>query len=411
MSAARAAENGRYSFAAALSEHPVTADAVGEVVGEVLERLNPTASGGSLPPPPDLALLFVTPAHMNNVGAAAAAVRAALEPRTLLGCAAVSIVGGGREVERGPGVSLWAGYTGALTPFHLTVAATPDGQTFTGWPDDIPEDPSALLLLADPFTFPADQLLVRLGEDRPGLPVVGGLASAARGPGDNRLILDGEVLAQGAVGVFLGPEVTVSTVVSQGCRPVGNPFVVTKADRNVVYELAGRPALERLQEVAEALSEEDRALMSDLVQLGQVIDEGKAEFSRGDFLIRNVVGADPASGALAIAGEVDVGSTTQFQVRDADSADEDLRQLVDGQSADGALLFTCNGRGIRLFGSPNHDAGVVSESLAGAPIAGMFCAGELGPIGGHNFLHGFTASVVLLSVDTENVPTAGNRLI
>jgi small ligand-binding sensory domain FIST len=391
-------KNHAHRFAAALSEHPVTADAVAEVVGEVLERLTPP--GADAPPgPPDLALLFVTPAHLGNVGDAAAAVRAALAPGTLLGCAAVSIVGGSREVERGPGLSLWAGYTGALTPFHLTVSETPDGQTFTGWPDDIPDDASALLLLTDPFTFPADQLLERLADDRPGLPVVGGLASAARGPGDNRLIIDGEVVAQGAVGAFLGSEVSVSTVVSQGCRPVGNPFVVTKADGNIVYELAGRPALERLQEVAESLSEDDRKLMTELVQLGRVIDEGKAEFGRGDFLIRSVVGADPESGALAVGGLVDVGSTTQFQVRDADSADEDLRQLVDGRSADGALLFTCNGRGIRFFGTANHDAGVVSESLTGAPVAGMFCAGELGPVGGRNFLHGFTASVVLLSVE------------
>lgn len=378
------------SFAAALSEHPDAAEAVGEVVGEILDRLTG--------PPPDLALLFVTPAHLAEIGDAVAAVRAALAPSTLLGCAAVSIVGGDREVERGPGLSLWAGYTGALTPFHLMVSETPDGQTFTGWPDDIPDDASALLLLTDPFTFPIDQLLERLAEDRPGLPVVGGLASAARGPGGNRLVIDGDIVTQGAVGAFLGPEVTVSTVVSQGCRPVGNPFVVTKAERNIVFELAGRPALERLQEVAEALPDDDRKLMSELVQLGRVINEGKAEFGRGDFLIRNVVGADPETGALAVGDVVDVGSTTQFQVRDAESADEDLRQLFDGKAADGALVFTCNGRGIRLFGTANHDAGVVSESLAGAPIAGMFCAGELGPIGGRNFLHGFTASVVLLSI-------------
>ncbi|MDQ6927353.1 MAG: FIST C-terminal domain-containing protein [Actinomycetota bacterium] len=397
MTAARAAASERHCFAAALSEHPVTADAVAEVVGEVLEGLVPPGSG-SPPEAPDLALLFVTPPHLGNIGDAVKAVRAALSPRTLLGCAAISVVGGGREVERGPGMSLWAGYTGALTAFHLTVSATPDGQTFTGWPDEIPNDASALLLLTDPFTFPVDQLLARLAEDRPGLPVVGGLASAAQGPGENRLVINGEVVSQGAVGAFLGPEVQVSTVVSQGCRPVGNPFVVTKADRNIVFELAGRPALERLQEVAEGLSEEDRELMSELVQLGRVIDEGRAEFGPGDFLIRSVVGADPDTGALAVGDLVDVGSTTQFQVRDAGSADADLRHLVDGKSADGALLFTCNGRGVRLFGAANHDASVVSESLAGAPVAGMFCAGELGPIGGHNFVHGFTASVVLLSV-------------
>jgi small ligand-binding sensory domain FIST len=384
-------------FAAGLSEHPDAATAVGEVIGQVIDKL--AGDDGTVGDAPDLALLFVTPHHLDAFSDVAAAVRATLEPRTLLGCAAVAVVGGGREVERAPAVSLWAGRTGPLRPFHLTVAATPDGQSFTGWPDEIPADASALLLLADPFTFPADALLQRLGQDRPGLPIVGGLASAAQRPGGNRLVVDDRIVTHGAVGAFLGAQVKASAVVSQGCRPVGSPFVVTRAEGNVVYELAGRPALDRLQEVAGTLSEDDRQLMAELVQLGRVIDERKSEFGRGDFLVRNVVGADPDTGALAVGDLVEVGSTAQFQVRDARSADEDLRQLVSGHSADGALLFTCNGRGMRLFGTADHDARIVSESLEGAPVAGMFCAGELGPIGGHNFLHGFTASVVLLSVD------------
>ena len=381
-------------FAAALSQHPDAAAAVGEVVGQVIERLP-----GAADQPPDLALLFVTPPHLDALADMARTVRETLRPGTLLGCAAVSVIGGGKEVEREPAVSLWAGRTGPVTPFHLTLSRTPDGQAVTGWPERVPDDTAAMLLLADPFTFPADAVLDHLAEDRPGLPVVGGLASAANAPGGNRLVIDDRVVTGGAVAAFLGPAVRVVTVVSQGCRPVGAPFVVTKAEANIVYELAGRPALERLQEVAGTLSEDDRRLMSELVQLGRVIDEGKAEFERGDFLVRTVVGADPNIGAIAVGDVVDVGSTTQFQVRDAQSADEDLRQLVGGRSADAALLFTCNGRGVRLFGTPDHDAGVVNEELAGAPLAGMFCAGEIGPVGGRNFLHGFTASVVLLSKD------------
>jgi len=375
-----------------MSQHPDAATAIGEVLGQVIEALAP-ADG-----PPDLALLFVTPPHVEAMADAATAVAAALKPVTLLGVTAISVVGGPHEVERGPAMSLWAGHTGAVTPFHLNVVSTPDGPTFTGWPDVIPDDSPALLLLADPFSFPVDTLLERLSQDRPGLAVVGGLASAARAPGGNRLVIDDQVVTDGAVGAFLGSGVEISTIVSQGCRPVGTPLVVTRADGNVVYELAGRPALERLQEVAATLSEDDRRLMSELVQLGRVIDETKLDFDRGDFLVRTVVGADPEVGALAVGGDVDVGSTTQFQVRDASSADEDLRHLVAERRADGALLFTCNGRGRNLFGTPDHDAGIVSESLDGAPLAGMFCAGELGPIGGRSFLHGFTASVVLFSV-------------
>lgn len=379
-------------FAAALSQHPDFAVATGDVVGRVLEALGDPDS------PPDLAMLFVTPVHAPVIGDIVKTINATLRPTTMLGCAAVSVVGGEKEVERGPGISLWAGRTGTVTPFHLTVAQSPDGLTFTGWPEAIPDDASALLLLPDPFTFPTDDLLRRMEEDRPGLPVVGGMASAARAPGGNRLVIDDRVVTSGAVGAFLGPQVEVSTVVSQGCRPVGSPFVVTRAEQNIVYELAGRSAVERLQEVAAGLSDEDRELLADLVQIGRVIDENKLDFGPGDFLVRGVVGADPNSGALRVGDIVDVGSTAQFQVRDATTADQELRKMVDGRSADSALVFTCNGRGTHLFPEPDHDAMVVSEGLAGAPVAGMFCAGELGPIGGHNFMHGFTASVVLLSV-------------
>ena len=379
-------------FAAALSQHPDFASATGDVVGRVLEALGDPES------PPDLAMLFVTPVHASALDQIVETVNATLRPKSLLGCAAVSVVGGEREIERGPAISLWAGRTGPVTPFHLTVSQSPDGLTFTGWPDTIPDDASALLLLPDPFTFPTDDLLRRMEEDRPGLPVVGGMASAANMPGANRLVIDDRVVNAGAVGAFLGPQVEVTTVVSQGCRPVGSPFVVTRAEHNIVYELAGRSAVERLQEVAAGLTDEDRELLADLVQIGRVIDENKLEFGPGDFLVRGVIGADPNSGALRVGDIVEVGSTAQFQVRDHTPADQELRKMVEGRSADSALVFTCNGRGTHLFPEPHHDAQIVSEGLAGAPVAGMFCAGELGPIGGHNFMHGFTASVVLLSL-------------
>lgn len=379
-------------FGAGLSEHPDAAVATGEVVGQVLDALGP--DGG----PPDLALVFVTPFHLPAVAEIASTIRATLAPGALLGCAAVSIVGGNREVEGGPGISLWAGRTGPVTPFHLEVSRSPDGLTFTGWPERTPPDASGLLLIPDPFTFPTDDLLRRLETDRPGMPVVGGMASAAREPGGNRLVIDDQVVRSGAVGVFLGPQVELTTVVSQGCRPVGHPFVVTRAEHNIIYELGGRSAVERLQEVAAALTDEDRELLADMVQIGRVIDESKLDFDPGDFLVRPVVGADPTSGALRVGDVVGVGSTAQFQVRDATSADRDLRRMVDGLTAESALVFTCNGRGTNLFPEPHHDASVVSDSLDGAPVAGMFCAGELGPIGAHNFMHGFTASVVLLSV-------------
>jgi small ligand-binding sensory domain FIST len=375
------------AFGAGLSEHPVPTQATGEVIGQVLDALGPGSE------PPDLALLFVTAAHLGAVEDIAAAVRATLNPRTLLGCTAESVVAGAREIEQRPAVALWAGHTGPVTPFHARVVPTSEGNALVGWPDE--DDAATLLVLADPFTFPADEILRREADDRPGLAIVGGLASAAVAPGGNRLVIDSQIVSDGAVGAVLGAHVDMAAVVSQGCRPVGDPLVITKAEGNIIYELAGRPALERLQDVAQSLDEADRRLLANGVHLGRVIDESQATFGPGDFLVRNVLGGDPSNGAIAVGDVVDVGSTAQFQVRDAASADDELHRMLDGRVAEGALVFTCNGRGTRLFGRPDHDAQIVAEHVPPRAVAGMFCAGELGPVGRKNFLHGFTASVVL----------------
>lgn len=377
-------------FAAALSQHPLATQAVGEVTGQVLERLGHA---------PDLAVLFASASHVGAMEDIAGAVESLLAPGALIGATAACVVGGAREVEDQPALSLWAGRFGSATPLRLAATRQDDGVAITGFPppDELPDDAVALLVLADPFSFPADVFLAGLHEQVGlDLPVVGGLASAARGPGGNRLVLGPDVVADGAVAVVLGG-VGVSTVVSQGCRPVGDPMTVTAAERHVIYELAGRPALDRVEELVASLGPADLALVQRGLHAGRVIDEHKVDYTRGDFLIRNVLGADRGARAVAVGDEVEVGDTLQFQVRDAQSADDDLRALMAGGQGDGALLFTCNGRGSNLFTTPDHDAGIVSEAIDGAPVAGMSCAGELGPVGGRSFLHGFTASVLLFA--------------
>lgn len=375
-------------FAAALSEHPLATHATGEVLGQILESLGEGC---------ELACVFVTAAHGGAIEDITQTVRRVLRPRTLIAVTAVSVLGGRREVEEQSGVALWATeLDSAVQPVRLEAVRTTEGVVVGGLPEDI-EAGSTLLLLADPFSLPVDGLLEHWAGTRPGVIVVGGLASAARGPGGNRLVLDGGVYTDGAVGVILPPAVGASVVVSQGCRPIGEPMIVTRAERQVMYELAGQPALARLLALLESLGEEERELAEHGIHLGRVIDESKVSFDRGDFLIRNVLGGDREAGSVAVGDEVPVGSTVQFQVRDASSADEDLRALLSGRQAAGALVFTCNGRGIGLFGRPDHDAEVVSEHVEGRAVGGMFCAGELGPVGSRSFLHGFTASVLLFA--------------
>lgn len=374
-------------FGAALSQHPVPAHAAGEVVGEVLELVGAA---------PDLAVLFCTGPIVGALEDIARTVRAVLNPRVLLGSSAVSVVGGPTEVEESTGLSLWAGRFGVdIDPIRLDAFRTGDGDLVVAGGAPLQQPGGTLLLLCDPFSFPAEEMLGHFAEVFPDLTVVGGMASSGRAPGTNRLVLDDEIWSDGAVGVRLPPGVGVSAVVSQGCRPIGAPLTVTRAERNVIYELASRPALERLEQLIATLDDEERKMAAGGLHIGRVIDERRETFARGDFLIRGVLGADRAAGAVAVGDEVPLGSTVQFQVRDAASADEDLTAAMTGRDAAGALIFTCNGRGVRLFGEPDHDARVVSESLGVSAVAGMFCAGEIGPVGGQNFLHGFTASVAL----------------
>jgi small ligand-binding sensory domain FIST len=402
-------------FASSLSTHPVTAHATGEVIGQVIEQVGRH---------PDLAVVYVTRPHAGALEDAADTIARLLEPSVLIGCAAESVVGNQREIENAPAVSLWAGMTGPIVAVRLWTEFEHDGRSghgeppepgrpgtpggpadaggepptavVAGWPDELPFEPQALLLLADPYSFAVDVLLRGLHREHPGLPVLGGMASAAFGPGGNRLVLNHQVFTDGAVGAIIGPGVTLSSVVSQGCRPIGRPLAVTRAERNIIYELAGQPALHRLMQMAkDGMSERDVQLINQGLHMGIVIDEHKADFARGDFLIRNVIGADRANGAIAIGDEVEVGTTVQFHVRDAEAADEDLREMLADRHAEGVLLFTCNGRGTRLFDGPDHDAGVIGDLLGDPPVAGFFAAGEIGPVGGSNFVHGFTASMAL----------------
>jgi small ligand-binding sensory domain FIST len=256
-----------------------------------------------------------------------------------------------------------------------------------------------LIALCDPFSFPPEELLAQVERSRPQVPVLGGLASASFA-GGTILLQDGDVHTDGAVAVRMrGLEMV--PCVSQGAGPVGPEMTITSAEANVIGQLAGKPAMERLGEVIAALPEDERSLASSGVLIGLVIDENRPEYERGDFLVRPIIGGDRESGAIAIGEQVRVGQTVRLHVRDAASADEDLRAALRAQvqalgsgGAAGALLFTCNGRGSHMFEVPDHDAGAVEDAL-GAPTAGFFCAGEIGPVGGRNFLHGFTATMAV----------------
>ena len=347
---------------------------------------------------PDLLCVFISgadPAMVETAGARAMELAGA---RTTLGCSAGGVIGAGRGVENVPAVSAFAACLPGVrcTPLQLELVQTPDGPAVVGMPDRRDDDAVAVLL-ADPFTFPAAEYLQRTNADPTVLPLIGGLASGPRG---SRLFLDGRSVPTGAVGVVLSGPVVARTVVSQGCRPFGPSMIVTKAEGNVLWELAGMPALAKLEQIVAEISPADRQAVARGLHIGVAMDEYAEEHERGDFLIRGVVGADRQQGAIVIGDVVEVGRTVRFQVRDASAADQDLKELFTRFRAEagpvgGALLFSCNGRGRTMFPSADHDVLAVRSGLDTTGVAGFFAAGEIGPVGGRNHLHGFTASILV----------------
>jgi small ligand-binding sensory domain FIST len=381
-------------IASGLSTLPDPVEAAREAAGD--------AARGLPDPHPELAFVFASGSHVAAPEATIEGVFEALDPGALAGCGAGGVLGLGRELEDTTAVAVWAasfGGEGDVLPFHATVAVEDGLARLEGLP---PLDGArAALLLADPYTFPTDAVLAALAEQTPGVPVLGGIASA-RSPADTAsLILDDDVREEGAVGVCL-EGIEVLPCVSQGAAPIGPELTITAAEGNVIHELAGRPALETVERIVAKLSARERALVAGGLLIGVVVDGGKPEYEQGDFLVRGVVGADPDSGELAVGTVVREGQVIRLHARDARSADEDLRRALHlrmdalaGSGAAGALVFSCNGRGSAMFGPCDHDAKAIQQELGGAPAAGFFAAGEIGPVGGRSFLHGFTATVAV----------------
>ena len=355
----------------------------------------------------DLGILYVCPWAPYDPLELFQALKDRGNTRHLICCTCAGIIGGAREIEGRPSASLMLMRLPQVKvlPFVISQSILETMKVKEDWYNFLevyPTEKPSFVVFADPFAFDGNAFLAGLNQAYPGRPIVGGLASGASQPGENTLILDGEMMKDGLIGVCLTGNLKVETVDSHGCRPIGENFIVTKAQRNIVYELAGRTFYKVLEEVLSKGSDYDRHLAHEAIFMGIAMNEYKDEFKRGDFLIRAVMGVDPQSGAGAVGDHMKVGQTVQFHLRDAKTANEDLHELLkqyktikQATAAHGVMVFSCNGRGINLFKEPDHDIRIIQQHLGPVPAAGFFCAGEIGPVGGINFLHGFTNSMAL----------------
>lgn len=353
----------------------------------------------------DLVIAFVSDHHRTAYRDLAPLLAAELGGGLLLGCTARSVIGGGREVEDSPALSLTAATLPRveLTPFHLDLEQLPEpGAPQEAWARACGLPPSSdahFLLLADPFSFDVERLIRGLDASFPSGKKLGGVASGGRTPGDNALYLGDRVHRAGLVGVALSGDIELDTIVAQGCRPIGLPMFVTRCRENVLQELDGRPALEVLQELYESLPPADQELCGGSLFLGIEMKEAQGEYQQGDFLIRNLLGSDGEAGTLTVGAVLRPLQVVQFHLRDARTSAEDLERRLrhygnerDAAAARGAVLFSCLGRGAHLYGRPNHDSEVLRRHLGDVALGGFFCNGEIGPVQGTTFLHGYTSA-------------------
>ena len=384
-------------WASSVSELPDLEQAIDECTNGLLKSLGDAQ--------PDLAVVFVSPHYESEYDKVVQLIAKGLGPVKIFGCTGGGIIGNGVEVEQRPGISI----TGANLPdveivdFHLAGDSLPDLDAGpNSWEELLgvtsSQEPQ-FVVLADPFSFPVQDLLMGMDFAFAQSVKIGGLASGASHQGGNALFLGDQTHNSGAIGLALHGNITVDTVVAQGCRPIGQPMHITESRRNLLLGLDGQPPLTILKELFQTMNERDQALMQNSLFLGVVMDEFLESPKQGDFLIRNVVGMDARTGTLAIGETLKEGQMVQFHLRDADTSAQDLTAVLERFAMDnrenqarGALLFSCLGRGQHLYGRPNHDSDIFHEKLGEVPLGGFFCNGEIGPVSGTTFLHGYTSS-------------------
>ncbi|HJN77564.1 MAG TPA: FIST N-terminal domain-containing protein [Myxococcota bacterium] len=350
-------------------------------------------------PDPTLLIVFLSPHHVESAAVIAEVLSECCGSATLIGCSGGGIIGGGREVEKAPALSVIAACLPdvACRPFLLTDVPNP-----SDWYERLgvePEHEPAFLLLPDPFSMDPMALSASLDAAYPRAVTVGGLASGGRGPGEHVLLFEDSVVDEGCVGVALHGDVVVDSLVAQGCRALGEPHRITRGQGSLVAELDGKPAVNVLDELFTDLDILERTLFASSPMVGLSVDADREAYRPGDFLIRHLAGLDRDRGVIAVGGRVETGQVLQFHLRDRHASTVDLSDLLRRQAqrpqAQGALLFSCLGRGEGFYGEHDHDSNLMREHLGDVPLGGFFCNGEIGPVHGRTWLHGYTSSFAL----------------
>ncbi len=356
---------------------------------------------------PALGLVFATPDYAPHVADFLEIIRLYGHVPVLVGSTGAGLVGSGEEMEGGSGFSLMVmSSPGTASAFRFTEAEVELAHDnshywneFTGIEAD---QVKGWLVLGDPSSLNVERWIKQWNQAYPGIPTFGGLAAAGPKQDSDTGLFYNDRLISGGIAVALQGDIVVQAVVSQGCKPIGEPLTITQAQRNILLTLGSRPAYQVLSDVYKGLTDLEREQARGLLFAGLAVNEYLEEYKRGDFLVRSIIGADPNSGAVVISADARVGQTVQYQLRDPEVASTELKRLLElvagsGKPPFAGILCTCIGRGRNLFRKKHHDAGMIESSFPGLPLVGLFTNVEIGPVGDHTFTHGHSASIALIA--------------
>ena len=389
------------------SEHSVVAHWAGGFEEGALQQWAETLRAQLRAEQPALGLVFMAPRFFSRAKQILEILRVHARVPLLAGCSSQGLVADNQEIEENTGLTLalFALPGAQLQAFHFTQEQVEEAHGPGYWRLETglePDQTNGWLAFVDPFHIDSEGWLRSWNEAYAPLPVLGGLASGDYQDQTTQVYLNEEVFEEGGVAISFAGDVRLVGVISQGCTPIGETWTLTKVERNIIHEIGNRPAYEVLAETFNQLSTEEQERARDNLFIGLVINEYLEEFHRGDFLIRNLLAADPRSGSIAVGALPRLGQTVQFQRRSAAAATEDMNELLsrakarfDRSTIYGGCLCCCNGRGRGLFGQSDHDARLVQQWFGPMGLTGFFCNGEIGPVGEKNFLHGYTASLAL----------------
>jgi len=365
-------------FISAHSTHPNWHQAVGECISQVSGHVKGKTLG----------FVYASDSFACFLQLIAAELQQTIGVESWVGTVGLGICAGFKEVYEQPALSI---LLTDIDPQHYRTFEGIIGPELTDIPQCGDNTATVGILHGDPCNQSLAKLIKRLADSVPEGFMIGGLSSSRNG---NLQIVNASLSEGGISGVLFSDQVPITTAVTQGCSPIAARRTITECSRNVIVLLDDRPALEVMKEDTGEMLSCDTADIGNHIFVGFPVTGSDT----GDYLVRQLMGIDFNNNLIAVSEMVEQGQSMMFCRRDGDTARRDMYRMlgsikkhIGDRQAQGALYYSCLGRGCSLFGPDSQELGMIRQQLGDIPISGFFCNGEIA----HNQLHGFTGVLTI----------------